>query len=332
MIESDFEGSKKILVTGGSGFIGVNLTKYLSEKGFEVLNFDLHAPLDPSQIRLWRKVDILDIDELEKEIFDFSPNFVFHLAARTDLIGRTIEDYSVNFVGTKNLIAALAKLKRPVRKTTYFSSRLVFETGYMPRTVVDYYPTTPYGESKVAMEKIIFESGDLAGHWSIVRPTSIWGPWFETPYRDFYDQIYHNRFFKVAGHNPTKSFGYVGNLVVYATAIGVLQPYLATSTASWLCDSKPIKLNDWADLISSSLGKRKARTMPYFVLKSVALIGDTLAQKIWRGFPLTSFRLKNMLTDMEYDTSHLESIKSEDLATLEQSVDITSLWYLHNRG
>ena len=48
----------KILVTGGSGFIGTNLMEYYLSKGVEALNFSTDPPKNPEHKSYWRKVDI----------------------------------------------------------------------------------------------------------------------------------------------------------------------------------------------------------------------------------------------------------------------------------
>lgn len=322
----------KVLVTGGSGFIGVNLTRLLLEKNCEVLNLDLKPPIDVSQSSIWQRADILDLPGLQEMIEGFRPNYVFHLAARTDLNGKELSDYLVNTKGVENLISALAALEVPVRKTTYFSSRLVFKNGYQPRSTFDYSPSTAYGESKVAMERIILQHASEASDWTILRPTSIWGPWFETPYRDFFDQVSRGRFVRVLGHNPYKSFGFVGNAVDYAYQIGVEAPQLLSKETYWLCDPEPIELNHWAQLISENLNVKKPRNSPAFLLRVVAWFGDFVSKRNWESFPLTTFRLNNLLTNMVYDAELLRNLNNDRTVSLEESVAITARWYLSSEN
>lgn len=108
--------NKKVLITGGAGFIGANLVrKLITDGGFEVF------VIEKSGVNLWRlqnvlnKVtitytDIENLTELQKNIDDIKPNFVFHLATygvysalQTDV--RKMID--VNIKGTLNLVDAL---------------------------------------------------------------------------------------------------------------------------------------------------------------------------------------------------------------------------------
>ena len=81
----------KILITGGSGFIGTNMIEYFSSKGCEVLNIDWNPPQNPDHAKYWQDVNILDLETLRKSITHFSPDHVIHLAARTDLYGKSLD-------------------------------------------------------------------------------------------------------------------------------------------------------------------------------------------------------------------------------------------------
>ena len=93
----------KLLITGGSGFIGTNLLEHFKNK-YIVRNIDFNKPKIQDKDSYWDNIDITNYSELEKYILNFSPDYILHLAARTDLQGKTIEDYSANTIGVKNLM------------------------------------------------------------------------------------------------------------------------------------------------------------------------------------------------------------------------------------
>ena len=83
----------KILITGASGFIGTNLLEAMLEKGHSVLNIDFNEPKIKERNEVWKNVDIVEYEPFEKVVLDFNPDYIVHLAARTDLDGKTVDDF-----------------------------------------------------------------------------------------------------------------------------------------------------------------------------------------------------------------------------------------------
>lgn len=69
----------KILVTGGSGFIGSNLIQFYVGKGFNVVNIDKSLPRREEYSRNWKGINILDYDSFESEILSFQPNIMIRI-------------------------------------------------------------------------------------------------------------------------------------------------------------------------------------------------------------------------------------------------------------
>ena len=84
----------KIIITGASGFIGTNLLQFYIDKGVDVINIDICQPRKNSHMKYWKKLDILNKVLLESVVLAYEPDYVIHLAARTDLNGKeiTIDD------------------------------------------------------------------------------------------------------------------------------------------------------------------------------------------------------------------------------------------------
>lgn len=315
---------ERILVTGGSGFIGTNLVEMLARRGDLVRNFDLAPPRNPEHVDRWFEGDLMDARSVRRVVTEFEPTIVQHMAARTDLRGRRLADYATNTRGVENLIEAVTN-SRSVRRVVFASSRMVCRIGYAPLHEEDYCPPTVYGESKVVSEQIV-RAANLPMGWIIVRPTSIWGPWFDVPYRDFFLSIARNRYVHVGQRRVLKSFGFVGNTVHQLDRIATASREAIHARTIYLADYPPIEVHDWAESIRGELGSRRIRTVPYGVLRVVAKVGDLAAWLGWNGVPLTTFRLDNLLTEMVHDLDPLEKIVGPLPFSLIEGVERTVAW------
>lgn len=282
----------KILITGASGFIGTNVLEYFS-KSADVINVDICKPRNSKFLQYWRKLDITNAKDVEHTFTTFNPDYIIHLAARTDLDGKTLEDYNANIEGVENILKVAKKLPQ-LKKIIITSSMLVCKAGYVPQNQLDYNPTTIYGMSKVRTEEITWANQPNCD-WAIVRPTSIWGPWFGVPYRNFFDMVKSKMYFHIGHRSCSKTYGYVENAVYQIKQILFNNTLSLDNKVFYLGDNPPIYIEEWADQIADQLGHKIIR-FPYMMIKCAALFGDVLG-KVGVHFPMTSFRLKNMTTD-----------------------------------
>ncbi len=321
----------KVLITGGSGFIGTNLLELYEDRGFEVVNIDIVKPKLVTREPNWVNIDILDKERLSQFFLKYQPTHVVHLAARTDLKGRTLADYSANFEGVKNLILAIDGCNSVVR-TVFASSMLVCGVGHIPKKYDEYSPTTIYGESKVLTEKVIKNHPPKSGAWTIVRPTSIWGPWFGEPYRDFFELILRGRYANFKGNACTKTYGYIGNVVLQIDGILFADNNVCNGKVFYLGDVPPINISEWADEIRDELNLGPSLKLPFWLFKMAALCGDLLI-KLGLNFPMSSFRLKNMTTDNILPLDDLQDIVGKPPFTRKQGIKYTLVWLTtqHNR-
>jgi GlcNAc-P-P-Und epimerase len=318
----------RYLVTGGSGFIGSNLCSFLVDSGGIVLNVDRSVPRNKHLLNIWKSLDICDNSLLASAFAEFAPDCVIHLAARTDLDGISLEEYSSNMDGVRNVIEA--SLGCPsIKRAIFASSRLVCRIGYQPGSDKDYCPTTMYGESKVIGEKFVRDlAADAPWSWCIVRPTSIWGPWFDIPYRQFFDSVVSGRYVHPKGVKVFKSFGYVGNTVHQLTTLMKATAALVDRKTLYLADYPPIEVQSMANQIRHQLQKPAVRQVPVALLKILSRLGDVAKQGGMRNPPLTSFRLANLLTPMVYDLDPLEEIVGPLPFDMETGVRHTLDWLL----
>jgi len=296
----------KYLVTGGSGFIGTNLIDYHLSRQDEIINFDTTSPRNAKHKGLHKAIDLLDKNALLAEINRFEPDYIYHLGARTDLDGLNVGDYLSNTLGLQNLVDCCDHLHN-LKRVIFASSRLVCEIGHIPKDYSDYCPTTSYGDSKVAGENLIKGSPPKKWEWCIVRPTSIWGPWFSVPYRNFFNAVEKGLYFHPKNLEVRKSFGYVGNTVYQLERLMHAPREKVNLKTFYLADYEPIEVMTFANQIAREFKVRKPISLPLFLLKVGAKIGDIFSF-IGLPSPLTSFRLNNLVTPMIYDLNDLKSV------------------------
>ena len=165
----------RVLITGGSGFLGINLVRYLLSKGIEeILIFDL-LPFDyPEKDRVTEIIgDIRDAELVENSLKKV--DIVIHAAAALPLYKK--EDiFSTDIDGTRNILAAAEK--HGVKRVIHISSTAVYG-------IPDHHPiyehdkldgVGPYGQAKIAAEEVCVEYRKRGLCVPIIRPKSFIGP------------------------------------------------------------------------------------------------------------------------------------------------------------
>jgi nucleoside-diphosphate-sugar epimerase len=315
---------RRIFVTGGSGFIGTNLIQSLADGGLEVLNFDRKPPLNHCHKKYHQAGEILNSEALKLAIRSFQPDCVVHLAARCDLDGTSLAEYAANTMGVQNIISAMYDVES-IKRVVFASSRYVHPTGTQPRRDDEYAPFTYYGASKAEGEKIV-RSSHLKIPWVIIRPTSIWGPWFGIPYRRFFDALRQGLYVHPRGERLYKTYGYVGNVVHQIERFLAVPAELVHGRIFYVADYRPLEVMEMAEIIREAFGAPEVREVPLAVLRVLAAAGDVLQKLGWRNPPITSFRLGNLRTQMVYDMSATQGIAGPCPYTLEEGVRTTVRW------
>lgn len=189
--------NRHFLITGGAGFMGINLIRYLLERGHKVRSWDI-APFS------YPEVD--RIDELRGDIRDHSLHdsafegidVVVHCAAALPLADAA-EIRSTNVDGTRALLKTAAK--RGISRFIHISSTAVYG-------IPDHHPLTendpmvgvgPYGESKVMAEQVCARFRTAGMCLPVLRPKSFVGPERLGAFELLYDFAHDGHSFPVLG-------------------------------------------------------------------------------------------------------------------------------------
>jgi GlcNAc-P-P-Und epimerase len=298
------EFSQTVLVTGSSGFIGLNIVNKLRSRngGFKIVAVDKRCPKHKFSDVSYFKLDLKNFESTQSLISEIRPDVIIHLAGRTDLNGKTLEDYSDNISPVENICRILEDVDF-VKTVIFTSSMLVHVPGKCDQS---FSYDTVYGESKALGESIIRDANLDNIKAIIVRPTSIWGPEFEEPYKNFFVRVISGRYFLFGPLAEPKTFGYVGNTVNQILSL-CQSKQIINKEIFYLGDTPPQTVDSFACQIQKNLGKRYVFTLPRVVILLLAKLGDVIS-KYGVKFPLTSFRLRNISTENIVDVSAAENI------------------------
>ncbi len=158
------------LVTGGSGYLGSSIIKFIKNKKHNVLNLDTNSNNQIDTI----KADVLNYEKLKSIFINNKIDVVIHNIAKVPITKNKKDFYEVNVLGTKNIIELSKKFK--IKKFIFISSSAVYGIpNHLPITEKsEKIPVEPYGISKKIAEDECFKNfSDL--NICIIRPRTIIG-------------------------------------------------------------------------------------------------------------------------------------------------------------
>lgn len=151
----------KVLVTGGAGAIGLNLIERMLESGvgsvmvIDNLSSGYKNYLPNDERIIFIKADIGEIESYRKQMEEFKPNYVFHLAAHfanQNSVDHPFKDVQANIIGTMNLLE-ICKENDRLKKFVYTSSSCVYgSSAFMAEKDYIYPHETPYAINKYTAE------------------------------------------------------------------------------------------------------------------------------------------------------------------------------------
>lgn len=290
----------KILVIGGSGFIGTRLMELLTKnEGVELVNFDkVNSDIFSKVTTLG---DVRDLDALFEATKDV--DVIYNLAAEhADNVTPLSLYGDVNVGGAENITKA-AKINN-VKHIVFTSSVAIYglDRG-TPDEKLEPQPFNEYGLTKLAAEKI-FEQWHAETEGSTlvtVRPAVVFGESNRGNVYNLINQIVSGRFIMIGDGQNCKSMGYVGNVAEFLNQQQKKQPgYYVYNYA----DKPDLSSQEIVDIIREEMGLQSSSLkIPY----SVGLLGgyalDIVSKITGKKFPVSAVRVQKFCADTTINSS-----------------------------
>ena len=282
---------EKLLFTGGTGFLGRNVRPILDQR-YEVTTCGI-TPDDIIKANLAKEVPVLP------QKYDI----VLHACGKAHMVPKTEAEkqafYDVNYIGTIHLCDALEKVGVP-HALIFISTMSVYGdvAGNNSTEETPLCGDSPYADSKIKAEQYLTEwckrNNVLLG---ILRPSLLAGEGAPGNLGAMVNGIKTGKYLSIAGGKARKS-------ILMAQDIANLVPLVAEKGGVYnVCDDYNPSFGELEALIAKQLGKRKPISIPYWMAKCLALIGD-----VFNFLPINSARLEKIVTS---DTWSNEKAKRE---------------------
>ena len=274
---------KKILVTGGAGFIGSALVRELLKEGGKVIVYDNFVTGDLSNLEEVKKEikivkgDILD-PNLAQILKKNEIDIIFHLAAEPYIPScyeKPERFFQVNAYGTLKVM--LAAKKAGVKRTLQYSTSEVYGTAiYAPMD--EFHPTNPcstYAVSKLAADRLCFSLyHEQKIPIIILRQFNVFGPRETQPYviPEIITQLNRGKELKLGNIKATRDFTYVDDAA--RGAVALMQCDRAVGQVVNMGSGQDFSIKEIAQKIAKLMGRKnikikteKKRLRPFDVEK-----------------------------------------------------------------
>jgi UDP-glucose 4-epimerase len=260
------------LVTGAAGFIGSRLTEQLITKGRNVIALDCFLPdLYSKDLKLerWSRLDSANLVKIEFDLRkdDFSVlsqykiKSIINEAAMPGLVAdwsNFAPYYECNLSALNRLLEYSKSLN--LDSFVQASTSSVYGKQAVGNEDLDLNPTSPYGVSKLAAEKLLLAYNDWFGlPVKILRYFSVYGP-HQRPdmaYAKIINAIYEEKEFIVYGDGEQlRSNTFIDDIVNATILADELAP---TRSVMNICGDETISLNNAISIIESTTGKKLKR-------------------------------------------------------------------------
>ncbi len=262
----------RVLVTGGSGFVGANLVTELLDRGHRVRSFDRA----PSPLPAHPRLEVIEGDICDQQTVAAAVDgidTVIHTAAIIDLMGggSVTEEYrqrsfAVNVTGTQNLVHAAQAAG--VKRFVYTASNSVVMGGQRISCGDETLPYTERFNDLYTETKVVAERFALSQNWSpnggaglltcSIRPSGIWGRGDQTMFRKVFESVLAGHVKVLVGSKNVKlDNSYVHNLIHgFILAAEHLVPGGAAPGQSYFInDGEPVNMFEFSRPVVEACGQ-----------------------------------------------------------------------------
>lgn len=317
---------KKVLITGGTGFLGVHLARFLLKKKYKVTLFDL-ADLDAQD--LIGKVqaikgDIRNPSSVNKAIAGH--DYVVHAAAALPIQLDKKVIFGVNIEGTKNVLSA--SLKHKVKRLVFISSTAVYGVPkHLPETeTAPLDPIGHYGISKIEGEKLCLEFQKKGLQVNIIRPKTFLGTERLGVFELWFEAIFQNRRVYILGNGHNKY-----QLLAVTDIVDAIEKALVSKANGEIFNIGAEKFGTWkSDLgfvIKHTKSKSKITGLPTLPSQLILKTLETLKLS-----PIAAWHYKTMPVDSYVSIEKAKKLLKWQPKKSNQDLFLESyLWYKQNR-
>ncbi|HET6543472.1 MAG TPA: NAD-dependent epimerase/dehydratase family protein, partial [Chryseolinea sp.] len=248
-----------ILLTGGSGFIGSHF--HTAIPNHDIINLDLERPNFPFK-SAFVQGDIRIEKDVRKAVANHGITSIISLAAKHHDFGIGHDEYfDTNEDGTRIICKVAADYN--INEIIFYSSVAVYGIREEISTEnLETKPDSPYGESKLAGEKVLIEWAKEKPERKvlIIRPTLVFGKNNMANMRNLIKQIDSGLYFHLGKADNVKSIAYVENLV-QATLFLKERMKLGVSIYNY-ADEPQLTTRDISNVIAETLNKKIRLSVP----------------------------------------------------------------------
>lgn len=309
----------KILITGGSGFIGHHFHQGLDHT--KIINYDIQSPFEPKK-SIYVQGNILEADKLSSQLAKV--DLVLHLAATHFDFQENY--YRTNVDGTKILLKQMTNTN--VKNLVFYSSVAVYgakNNGVTEEVTPE--PNMPYGDSKYEAEKLIkaWAKEDDSRSVIIIRPAVVYGAYNFGNVFNLIKQIDSGLFLNIGDGENIKSMVYVKNLVDYTISLmKEMKPGVSIYNA---IDTPNYGIFDLTSIIADKLGKKPPSKLPLPIAKILALPFDLLNVLTGKDIIINSKRIEKFCSSTHFIPKNLEVEGVKQKVPTGDAIKETIDWY-----